>query len=360
MFQIKIADIDVSTGSVPISWCLDLETLDLFAKNGLTDPQVVIVVSPVDNYHMSKEFRKIAPLKDLIAYVEFNSPGPNKIWAFVSYHTKSEVKDTYLSKFRGGFNTSILDSNGSGFNLFFENALAKSSIDVDVPSGLFATSPSNLESDWVNYLYNYKCSDQCEFRRRRLFAYIIQPFIVLAQQFIRLVITLISLLIGAKNFSIQPLIHPLSISNIDSTEIMFGGSIFIKDPLNDDSYDYKNKYLNWLDKYHLLPLMPAISIPVLCAIIFMPWPILVGIFLGLFLTALVALLTITQELRIMFFEKIFSLFKNNSFLNNEEIALLNCNLESKPLTFNSLPSNKRTIKLRLQDIKSKVCKPFSR
>jgi hypothetical protein len=48
------------------------------------------------------------------------------------------------------------------------------------------------------------------------------------------------------------------------------------------------------------------------------------------------------------------------YLNQKEIDLLTCDASKKPLDFKSLPSRKKTIRLYYQDLKSKVCKPFSR
>jgi hypothetical protein len=44
-------------------------------------------------------------------------------------------------------------------------------VDVDIPKECFAREPSDLEKRWVNWLYMSKTVDQCEFRKRRLFAY---------------------------------------------------------------------------------------------------------------------------------------------------------------------------------------------
>ena len=47
------------------------------------------------------------------------------------------------------------------------------------------------------------------------------------------------------------------------------------------------------------------------------------------------------------------------YLEQENTDLLVCSPDKKITSINDLPSNKKTIYLRFQDLKSKVCRPFS-
>jgi hypothetical protein len=47
------------------------------------------------------------------------------------------------------------------------------------------------------------------------------------------------------------------------------------------------------------------------------------------------------------------------YLNQDEVEIITCNQDKKPLTYKNLPANRKTARLRFQILKSKVCKPFS-
>src|SRR5271165_209369 len=99
MLEIKLADADVTGGSVPVGWCLNQEMLAKLAEKEVKDPQVVLVVRPEGEQHdNSREFRTVVPLRDLIGYVEFRVAGKNNIWGFISMlPTRDMVKSRYLS-----------------------------------------------------------------------------------------------------------------------------------------------------------------------------------------------------------------------------------------------------------------------
>ena len=101
-FKIFIADTNVDSGSVPISWCCSKELLDFMLQRKIADPQVLIVVSPedIDGYHnICKEQRFVVSLKDMAAFVSFRYPGKNRIFASVIFGNKKETKYSYLNGF---------------------------------------------------------------------------------------------------------------------------------------------------------------------------------------------------------------------------------------------------------------------
>lgn len=120
MFSLKISDLDVSGGTVPVSWCLDMETINRLQTYGAIDPQVVIVVAPEgDKYSIKKEYRKVVPLKDLMAYIEFRSVGPNRIWAFIdSLRDHKMAKNRWLYKEGGEYGSSILTYDGNDWGSY--------------------------------------------------------------------------------------------------------------------------------------------------------------------------------------------------------------------------------------------------
>jgi len=206
MLQLQIADANMSSGSVAVSWCLDHAILKLLADEKLTDPQVVVVVAPTKNYHLSKESRKVVPLKDLMTYIECRASGENKIYGVISTRKPKDAREFYLSKEDGEYRNNVLDYDGEGYS---SRLLGREEEDhrepgtyqyladpltIQVPKAAFAKDPPKWEKQWVNHYFRQKPVDQCAYRRRRLFAYGVQPFIVLFWSIVKTLILLLGLL----------------------------------------------------------------------------------------------------------------------------------------------------------------------
>lgn len=353
MLELHVSDPNVTGGTIAIAWCVGKDTLERLAKKGNKDPQVVIVVASAgDNYRSNKEYRKVVPLKDLMTYVELHSAGPTKIWGFITSRNKEGASDRFLTKYYYNFNLRILNYNGTDYNPDFKSKVKPCNLAepilINVPKECFAPEPAEWEKIWVNYLLgNEKVLDQCAFRRRRLFAYTIQPCIIAIGIFSRFVCFLTALLIGSRNISLKPTIHPLDESWDDAVKVVGGGTYFIGRG--------KNQILNWMR----LPFMPAILLSVLFF-----WKIGAG--MPAILTLLIMLVTvglITGGAAIYFYiidSKEKKLQKDPAwYLDEEEANLVLCNGQNKPMTLSELPRKNRTFRLKFDYIKSKVCRPFS-
>lgn len=378
MFDLKLTSAELNDSTAQVSWCVDQETLKYLSDNNIADPQVVIVVAPEGRrYHSSKEYRKVVPLKDLVTYVEFRCAGPNKVWGFISHRKPSDARDYWLGKSGGDFKTSALNSDGSDWAYDMKQdyddsnrILNASPQPVVVPTDVFAAEPWAWEKTWVNWLMREKAIDQCDFRRRRLFAYTLQPIVMLGNILLRMIFTLVSLLIGARNFSLQYVLHPMTGFD-DLPKVCCGGSIFIRHLPEDDlpPYQYKPtpfQMLSYLVRsFWLLPFMPVIFIPLALATYYHVWPLLIISFsvAALATTVMVIVAGFISHYFADTWESFVSIFRTKDdtlwYLNQDEMDLLTCSPEKKPLTYKSLPLRKKTLYLRFQNLKSKVCKPYS-
>src|SRR5271167_3151199 len=106
MFELQIPDTNVSSSSLAVSWCTDLETIKAMLDKDVKNPQVVIITAPAgEAYSLHKEMRHVVPLKDLVAYLGFKVVGENKIWAFITTLDAKAAQDRYLSKTEGAYYT---------------------------------------------------------------------------------------------------------------------------------------------------------------------------------------------------------------------------------------------------------------
>lgn len=368
MLELHIDDINVSSSVVPVSWCVDKELLKLLASTGIENPQLVICVSPAGHYHKSKEIRYVVPLKDLMTYIEFRSPGKHRVWAFVSTQFRKDARREYLSRL-----DDILDCDGEEWSSWFwiENKnilkVSRTYIEVEVPDGCFAPDPPQWEKDWINWLWSIDVDNQCEYRRLRIFAYTVQPIVFLINCIIRLLSFAGGLLIGSKSLTLHYLRHPLATDLLDALS-NFEGSHFVRtpDPTFLDKGLLGKFFVDVVRTIVYLLFMPILMIMWALLIKFLGLHAVAVIASGLFASIVIALSVIFAGLTIAnSAQKNMLKSKNNTttefwYLDKIEQDLLVCNGQKKPLKVAELPSKHRTIKLRFIELKSKVCRPFRR
>lgn len=384
MFEIHVADTDVNSGTIPISWCTNKGLLKELEKHNVRDPQVVICVAPVQDYHVKKEYRKVVSLKDLMAYIEFRVPGGNNIYAFVSLASKRSTQNKYLAKEHGSYSTSILSYDGKGWAdceyLVDEDAEEEDKhrdvAPVVVPKGVFAKEPPAWEKRWVNHLFSTKPEDQCRYRRRRLFAYTVQPLLGALNMAVRLGALILCMLFGFRNLKnwrevFQPLTHSLS----DTVESIWGGGTYF---YRAEPASYKNRDVNAFGfveglaylarRAWTLVFMPLLLIPLalLLTVYGVEHTLYVLSILLFAVVCLVAVLCIgalvtSKENRQDAWYWWCGLFEDDElwYVDASEVAHLVCDGEDKPRKVGKLPRKHRTIKLRFTELKSKVCRPFA-
>lgn len=358
-FDLHIADTDISAGTIPVSWCVKPEHFPELIKQFGNNPKVVLVIAPIKNYNISKEIRKMVPLRELMTYLEFKTPGQHRIWAFLV-----NQNNMYLDKRSRGYIYSVLNDDGNDWSAEFniigtdENGnnkyqpKAAATLDVNIPFKAFAPEPPEWEKKWVNHFFDYKATDQCDFRRRRLFAYSIQPFLILLQILaFKLPVTLLALLIGARNFSFIPLLHPLTYDCGDQFDILYGGSIFINKNLRcpDEGAGVKQLVSFCLKKLYLVPFMPLVLVLM----------VLLCLNLKILLMMSVILMTIILAISTIICYCLYIDHKEETPIDLKELEYLSCTPDKIPYSINNMPKKKKTVKLYYQNLKGKICRPFS-
>ncbi len=375
MLELHVTDTDVTSGSIPIAWCIDKALRAELASEEIKDPAVVICIYPdnekMDDYEYherSKEQRFVFRLTDLMGYVFIGRPGKNNIVGFVARDYRCAVNE-YLSKRGTEYESSIFnndatevtprwsdelytkvystDPEGDGEMLSRTRINVSSVISVDVPSFCFAKEPSKWEKSWVNHLFKSKAVDQCDFRKRRLFAYTVQPVWMLFNLFLRMLALIMAILVGSRKTSLQPLLHPLTYDMSQAYEIIGGGSVLIS---------RKNK--EW-HRYLTIPLMPIFLIPI-CIMIY--FNVFVNVLLVLLAATMIIALVVAVVAGIPALKDRIKYGRAQNelwYLDEGELQHIICDGQTKPKSVSELPSNHRTLKLRFADLKAKVCRPFA-
>lgn len=181
----------VQSPSIPVRWCVDEETRKALSTREIVNPHILLVTICGEK----EQTRQLAPLEDVMCYVQLQKPGQNTLAATIVWDeegSKNELWKKFLRKEKGQYQTDLVDTEGDFLGENLRCAFEKFAVDVVVPEELFAAKP--LDWGWVNYYYKSLPRDQCEFRKRRFFAYSAQPFVITLSFFIWWVIQSVTIL----------------------------------------------------------------------------------------------------------------------------------------------------------------------
>ncbi len=307
MLKLFISQVDgkVQDATVLVRWCINQETVDELKGRKINDPYLLISSAPkgADRDDRRKSFRILAPLDQLMRYVQFRRPGENIISAAIVW---GDNLYEYICRdgYGYGYKRSFMEDSPRYRPQWKE--LYTAEIEVVVPDGTFAKEPPAWEKKWVNMFFSYEAVDQCDFRRRRMFAYFIQPFLAVG------FVMVVSLLIVFRALPVVPLLL-IGARNIDFKSVYTAG---------------QRHELIWRDVH-------------------MRDSLLLGPF-------------------IKFYERI----THKKPVEAKEIPfdpiyahdeLLMCNGVAIAPDYQSLPARRKTFYLRFQNLKTKVykCKPFA-
>jgi hypothetical protein len=213
---------ELESPNVLMSWCISPELAanikrQVVARNCIAKLLIVVGGAGVDHFD-SRQFssRKLVDIDDPMAVIGFASAGINRVAvAVVLGPSERYLKQLYMGTSRGGvtcgfYQTSLWDSLPS-FGV--ASIVGTGYMQVDVPAELFAKKP--FDWDWVNEFFESWPRDQCVFRKRRLFAYTVQPMLyagiyafVALKWLISLSIIAFLLLFGTRGLDYRPLRSP--------------------------------------------------------------------------------------------------------------------------------------------------------
>jgi hypothetical protein len=322
----------------------------------------------------------------MMAYVTFYRNGKNRILALVT-DRKGDIEKWMLrnKEERGGWHYQAMafPTPWDGKDDVCKYLLAHrwemiaaesgqdaiySYLDIDLPSDCFAKEPSEFEKTWVNFFFRNKAVDQCEFRRRRILAYTVQPIAFVIAVALYIVVTAC-----------------IQIFNLMIGKWTVWTNYFSSDSVIDRRIDFlivkKLDPLQWI----LVP-VPWMMVGVFLlsrikCLHFFNWLwcipaylliIPIGFWLLVFLIVGVDKLNkwsenrrprIIDEKRAARQKAEDELLTRMEIIRKAELASLDlilCSSGKKITRINDLPRSKRTIKLRFQGLKAMVCKPFAR
>lgn len=380
MLQLVANTEESASTSIPIRWCVDGETRAKLQEKEALNPHLLLVVAR-GGYEVS---RCLVPIDQIMEYVDFQRPGIHKIFAAVVWNSRGDTRVLEKRIFGGKVTDNdgkvrefdekqVLNCEGelelhdkykSDHNLALCSIDDTASIEVNVAEEFFASPPSKFEKFWVNFWFERTAGNQCQFRRRRMLAYSIQPFVVLlymlGKTIVRGVIALSMLLCGFRGVNLHPLIHPWAMDNNDIWWHM-GRSVFTatKDGKSRKFIVVVCEISNAIED-HGSDIMTTVVLIGLAAIAIkfgFRYPLTVAV-----IATIVGVVLLTGRLVTMKARKLEALPENE----RKQILLERENARYQGIACNgpmvaslsALPEERRTIYLRYKDIKAKLCKQF--
>lgn len=398
MLTLFVENTGHSESVVPVRWCVSKDLLDQLKDYEVSKPHLLLSVlqKKEDGYHREVA-RKLVPLDQGLEYIEFGTSGEHVLNAIIvwSRYDTFWMKDRILARSGRRYRDGAYSDSGS-FETWWLNGLSEqkhkknqsvsylensmAEISIVVGKEFFAKEPSALESWWVNLWYREAPFDQCEFRKRRIPAYSIQPPLVLVWMIFsvlnRLVYTLFALFLGMRDIRWSPIIHPFMESKDDilTNGIKGGSSIFMDDGHGGDK------------PWYIQLLFPPVVV-ILADIAWVinhfhvwDWAIFAlaifgtGIVLGGVLSKLLDLLVpnIKKEWnklgeRVIQYEKERAgeekkradTERRFALLYEDDMKFITCTGVPLQASVAALPKERQTVHLRFQELKAKRCRPFA-
>ncbi len=391
-------DLENASPTIAVRWCADRETLEELKQNNTTNPHILISIVHIEGMGTTKygveTDRKLIPLEEMMTYISFQKPGVNYIYATIVWDYEGSIKNLknkFLNKeSRNKWVYYILKNDGMDFNPGYstQNYTGIASLTIKIDENFFA-KPS-FDKKWVEYfptfLLGYQSDNQCSYRRRRIFAYTIQPFLLLLSFISRLLSALTLSLMGKRDVNYNA-VYNLMGTDLNDVWRNVGESIFeYKNIDNEQPWFFPFLMPLWYVIASIIGLLSYIlgkeikltvlwQAPLLLLVSFATIVTIFYIFvfanrflfspIGKFIAFLflkIPVIKIPVNEKKDEWKKAQQEMENKISQQYEKWVTITCepNSELKPISVSSLPKNKQTIHLRYMDFKAKVCKPFAK
>lgn len=215
--------------TIGVRWCLDPKDKQTLRDLKAPNPHVLILVKYENS---SLEDRQLLPLGAAMTFITFRLPGKHRIFARLFWGEKVEkIQEFFLDRqSRYIYSNNVLNYEGNAFRSGL-GAIEKwdgykymvdsgytlidhFEMDVEVGKEHFAKEPPQWLKRWVNMPYVYEPADQCQFRKRMLFAFTLQPPLTLLYIIVRsiscLALAFWGILVCARGLTLRPMFHPFA------------------------------------------------------------------------------------------------------------------------------------------------------
>lgn len=172
MRLIPAGDLESANPVLPVRWCLEPKDVAALSEHGIDINSAYVVFVIVDD--RGRETRQLAPMVQMMEYLEFYHPGVHQVFATVMDGAALGVKNYVFNKEGEHFyHNDLLTYDKTKFLI---DVCCTAQIEVDVPAEHFPKEPPAWLRSIVDGVWPYPSVDQCQFRRRLLFTPVMFAF----------------------------------------------------------------------------------------------------------------------------------------------------------------------------------------
>ncbi len=394
ILELQIDPKSLGDSVIKLGVCLRKDVLEILRKKQMTDPHLVVVsISKKEHYCSTKkdplfeyqiEEMIMRPLKEAMVYLPFHKAGEHIVKAFIV--SASDHKYSTLYKWfedtDWGRNISVGTLTGKIIlrNHHLIQRIGDTSKGINVDPNFFAPEPSPTLKKWVNLFFRSENVDECHFRKRALFAFTLQPVLIILSILFRLASTVIAAFLGYRSINYKATVDVINYHILDPIWNVDGifDSVFITK---------KGKGFNILG-FPFYPIFPVIFLAIHQLANYQleegKWttglfPSIENTLLGLqhysyfvggyfVFVAVIALLGFLIPAIFVVIKAIIQVIMPTPLTTDElldqdleEIKFLTCEKRTGIIpSLENVPTANRTFYLRFHDLKNKWCKPYQK
>lgn len=198
LLKLFVSSVTPDNPTIAVRWCVDPMLVKELVDRKVVNPYLLLVVWSAKRQGRQCEERWLVPLNQAMKYIQLASPGMHLVFGTVVWNRSGDSRrlfNEYLARRSGRYNDTVVNDYDHSLTTAFAQ-FGFGPIEVNVNREHFAPEPAEWEKRWVNLWYEGKMPEnQCHFRRRRLVAYSIQPAAMLVFWLGRVVVGLFFLAI---------------------------------------------------------------------------------------------------------------------------------------------------------------------
>lgn len=194
--ELQIPFREVQQASLQVRWCINGKEQETITSLPQDEEAFVLLLGV--HVESREEVRHLARVGDVFQYLTFSRPGTWRLFAGVVSACRQKgspyksalgvLKDVFLVQSRhatSGYAEQLFSLEGTDPSLLGDHfrsrcvILTEAWLEVAVPAELFAKEPPAWERHWVTKILRSPVRDQCDYRKRRMFAYTAQPMLYL-------------------------------------------------------------------------------------------------------------------------------------------------------------------------------------
>ncbi len=368
--ELRVNSRTPNASTIEVGWCVLPGALKHLEEKRAANPHVLLVVKP----EKGREQRFLVPLAQGMTYVAFRSPGLNVLQATIVWSVDGYKKlHKHLLRSDDKFRTDVLSNEGVLLDDLDNPSFGYSCLGVRVDSRFFAKEPPAWLKAWVTFLWDTPLVDQCDFKKRSWFAWLVQPILLALYYPIKFVFFFITAIwwwafLGKPGVDFGPVFR---IVRSEYNDIYIHAK-HEKSVWNTWNWQFSPISLAIASLVPLLGLLPRegkvykplfvfIHSPGEFVIYLGAWVLglYLGCALGLLIVTLVGTLIPALSRKFEEAERQRALKETESL--EQELGFLVCDGGiPAPVSLGSLPPGRRTIRLRFEGLKARVCKPFAK